>query len=958
MKISYFQVNIWVLRFCLKLIMCLFLCFILDVLNGQGIDTTTALVEKIIAFQIDQNEYSKEQPQYYLASVYLEKYNPLDSVFAGVDTASPEFILSQIIAHSRKGDLLDADQKWERLWQHQISDGPFRTLIYLEFAAHLVRKNHFNRADSVYRSILNSVDAIGIESRILKALTFEQKGLLEFLKSDYDSSVLYLDQAGAYWESWHDPHPWKVNYWNHYGQTLTAMGKYDDAEQALQKAIQTAENQNQGFVIPLADATSNLGNLYRLLGDFPKSLNHYKRAKEMYASLGLYIEYATVLNNMGIVYDELDSIPLAIDLLDESASIYEKRLGTGNQAYATLLNNLAGLLDYQEDYERAIEYYQKAIAAIAELSGKDNIYYTTMINNLALTFENTAQPEKAEPLYLEALSIREKVMGKQHPLYAELLYNTASLYSYFQPEKSIPLFKQSNELELRLMKYYYSNFDEATRINYLDDIQIAFEKYFALAVKTRDDSVKIDLTNFSIATKGLASTYSRDIRKQVFSTDKDVISLFNTWQLMRDSLARIMVMNTAERDTKNISVDQFIQSVDQLEKDWTRRTGYGNPSAMTYNQLVKTLEPNEIIIDIIHFENFSEGEWTDTILYYALIIDPNRTAPEIVKLCSEEYIRRILDQHGTGIQSQLDLLSNTLIIPILPYLTHKAIVHFAPSGILHRVPFTGLSIDDKFMIKGLQVYVHAHLRDFLPVELNPERAKSALLVGGLSFGESIKSLNAFAPLAGAEEEVRSVASKLSARDWKVLTFYEDKASRSAIIEAMQSSSYPILHFATHGFSYNYIDNPNQREASLRNRLITSTNPLLRTGLVLSDVNRYWNDPHLPNMDEAAILTAFDIANLQLASTDLVVLSSCESGQGDIHSKEGVFGLPRSFRLAGAKLVIYTLWRIDDKISNRFMQHFYSYFLRNGDARKAFRKAQIKMSRKYDPYYWSGFVLLS
>jgi len=88
-----------------------------------------------------------------------------------------------------------------------------------------------------------------------------------------------------------------------------------------------------------------------------------------------------------------------------------------------------------------------------------------------------------------------------------------------------------------------------------------------------------------------------------------------------------------------------------------------------------------------------------------------------------------------------------------------------------------------------------------------------------------------------------------------------------------------------------------------------------------------------------------------------VLSACETGLGDISSSQGVFGLQRAFKIAGAQKILMSLWNIPDEPTYEFMARFYTLIFETKNIDKAFRQTQIEFNKKYDPYYWASFVLL-
>jgi CHAT domain-containing protein len=134
--------------------------------------------------------------------------------------------------------------------------------------------------------------------------------------------------------------------------------------------------------------------------------------------------------------------------------------------------------------------------------------------------------------------------------------------------------------------------------------------------------------------------------------------------------------------------------------------------------------------------------------------------------------------------------------------------------------------------------------------------------------------------------------------------------------------------------------------------------MLLSGLIMSGGNAAWRGDKIPNGVLGGVLTANDIAKLDLSNTDLVVLSACKSGRGDITS-EGLYGLQRAFKKAGVNTLIMTLWSVDDTVTQEFMVAFYNSLVTNNwNKHKAFKAAKKKIRDTYpDPYHWAAFVML-
>ena len=173
-----------------------------------------------------------------------------------------------------------------------------------------------------------------------------------------------------------------------------------------------------------------------------------------------------------------------------------------------------------------------------------------------------------------------------------------------------------------------------------------------------------------------------------------------------------------------------------------------------------------------------------------------------------------------------------------------------------------------------------------------------------------------------------------------------------------ASSPAVLHVASHGF---FFPDPSVSPEipSTASVFQLADNPMIRSGLILAGGNQVWTGGQsLPGVEDG-ILTAYEISQLDLRNTALVVLSACETGLGDIKGNEGVYGLQRAFKIAGAKYLIMSLWQVPDRETMEFMTSFYKNWLEEKmTIPNAFRKTQREMrDRFFNPYSWAGFVLV-
>ena len=220
----------------------------------------------------------------------------------------------------------------------------------------------------------------------------------------------------------------------------------------------------------------------------------------------------------------------------------------------------------------------------------------------------------------------------------------------------------------------------------------------------------------------------------------------------------------------------------------------------------------------------------------------------------------------------------------------------------------------------------------------------------------------FNRLPGTLEEVNKISEIMVQKNVKVKKLVGVNANEESFKNLAQNSHPSIIHIATHGFNNNFDfateDINYQLQRSLNNFAFfyDSEYPLQRCGLLFAGSNNAWNEISIPESIDDGILTAEEISRLNLRNTQLVVLSACQTGKGQIIGNEGVYGLQRAFKLAGVRYIMMTLWDIPDITTIELMRMFYNTLLNGDNINNSFKKAQLWM-RKNDSINWAAFVLL-
>ena len=242
---------------------------------------------------------------------------------------------------------------------------------------------------------------------------------------------------------------------------------------------------------------------------------------------------------------------------------------------------------------------------------------------------------------------------------------------------------------------------------------------------------------------------------------------------------------------------------------------------------------------------------------------------------------------------------------------------------------------------------------FVKDHLPNGRGRNVLILPELA-GLSRYGFTHLPALPGTKIEADSVSQILQKKGWNVTEHLQADATEEAL---KKIHSPEVLHIATHGFFLADVSLKTETYNGMRADLLQQ-NPLLRSGLMLAGAASIARDSINYMDSDDGILTAAEAANLQLDKTGLVVLSACETGLGEQHNGQGVYGLQRAFLTAGAETVIMSLWVVDDFATQELMTSFYREWSSGKNKAEAFRLAQLQIRKKYpSPYYWAAFVMI-
>jgi CHAT domain-containing protein len=316
-------------------------------------------------------------------------------------------------------------------------------------------------------------------------------------------------------------------------------------------------------------------------------------------------------------------------------------------------------------------------------------------------------------------------------------------------------------------------------------------------------------------------------------------------------------------------------------------------------------------------------------------------------------------------------------------------VYFSPTGDLYKISFAGLPINDKQLLgdkyRLVQLNSTIALTDSSSVStINPN--DKLVLYGGIQYEADSASIRRavlssitnslakrtvpedilrtsspgdFLFLEQTEKEVNEIAKMGRTKKYEVVLANGINATEESLKALSGEQSPGILHIATHGFFFAdpYLGGKEIRKTG-RSPFQVSDNPLIRSGLALAGANNAWRRKPVTGVEDG-ILTAYEVSNMFLPATKLAVLSACETGLGDIQGSEGVYGLQRAFKMAGAENLVMSLWKVPDAESAEFMQEFYKNLFAGQGIHLAFYNAQNTLKNKYRnaPFKWAAWVLV-
>jgi CHAT domain-containing protein/Tfp pilus assembly protein PilF len=759
------------------------------------------------------------------------------------------------------------------------------------------------------------------------------------------------------------------------------QSRYSEAEPLYKRSLQIREKL-LGYDHPYTAVTAgNLGGLYERQGDYSAAEKLYVRALTSLEKTASpqHIDTGIVANNLASLYKQQRRDADAEKLYQRALQIFEMQLGSEHRHTAQVLSNLGGLRERQGDFPTAEQHYRRSLEIRRKALGDEHPDTAQSINNLALLLAADFKVTEAIPLLEQSLAIRQKTLGDQHPTTIGALENLAAYQEQQHDQQSIALF----ELARR-----------GVRKHVVRELPALSEPEQSLFLKANYE-------------RGLHQALSCAL---LHSDQQDVVEKSAGWLLNGKAvgLEALAQRNLAQRENAAETTPVEWVELEQLRAaipagavfvDIARFRRFDfeiRPGAATWLPphyaawIVPATDQGDV-----KFVDLGPADDIDMLVRQAreVLLQAPGEKGQIAATSEQDAVVRLTET----LQSAAD----TIWKPLAQHLGDSKELLLSPDGDLWLFPWAALPVGQKDEVGNTPLLVENHSlrlvvsgRDLTQKEV-VTAAQSSVILANPEFnqqtGEKEQSIKAIfkqipqpdddavrtfsaksllpdvPPLPNTEIEATSIQPQLETYTGQPVTVYKQRYALESVVKALRSPKVAV--FATHGFflPQQQIDSalqPDRFSSETRSPLLDLVgkpveNPLLRCGLLFCGCNQQG----VSVGPDDGILTGAEVTGIDLRGTELVLLSACETGLGDINQGEGVAGLRQAFQLAGAQAVVASLWQVSDRETTLLVNDFFHNLAAGQSKAEALRNAQLsriaKRRERYGaahPYYWAAFTL--
>ncbi|MBK6352042.1 MAG: CHAT domain-containing protein [Saprospiraceae bacterium] len=795
------------------------------------------------------------------------------------------------------------------------------------------------------------------------------------------------------------------------------LGQYQKAEKLSLESCNLFKNAFGVSNVNYLGSLINLGNFYHCIGDIERGRKQFVEAKNIFEQVlkdTLNDFYINCINNLSILcirngeYLEAESLIRQILLI-------KRNLGLENHvSYAAFEANLAEVLMKLKKFDGAEDLLLNGLKRQSDQLGTLHPDYLRTLNLLGQLEFYKENYVKSKEYLSNSIDLAGRIYGKAHPEYFFLLAKMMNLNRELKDFNSCDsIIKESSLFNNSILMNGLQFLSERELFLYCKKFEFLYNEIYSLALDKFISGLESEFGlinqicyNNTLINNGFILYAVRQIRN--WYRLQDIKSEIYERNL---ALTRRLSIEYAKPLHQQVIVESLETELEKSEKEMVQSFDKINLSTkrVDWKQIEKSLQSDEAAIEFVCF-NYITKHQSDSLIYAAFIVKPGFHYPAFVPLLNfnkileytngkeNENLLGYIHQRGVypSIVTQMEGLYDLIWKPLDTILQDVKTVYYSPSGILHRINLEAIPIDDKAILSDHYKLIRlGSTRSIAMADFtNVNSHNQVIMFGGINYNLDNSMINfdtvshdsivlqnhelsfsyiergikeraaEWRYLPGTEKEIKGISRIFKKFKFEIAKYSGDKASEEEFKNIGKYQASPrVLHIATHGFFF-----PDPKE-SLRSSISSlqkepvfkiSDHPMIRSGLIMAGGNYAWkNGKSNKEGREDGILTAFEISQMNLSNTELVVLSACETGLGDIQGNEGVYGLQRAFKIAGAKYLIMSLWQVPDKQTSLLMTTFYKKWLEEKmTIPDAFHAAQKELREiGLDPYQWAGFVLV-
>lgn len=857
-----------------------------------------------------------------------------------------------------------------------------------------------------YRQILS--DSESLKNGSFDAFKGVQSVMNDMFAGAYEHAIPQLENIIAKWPSSASPSG-RYLFIQALGTCYVNTGNLNAAENMYLNALAEMKRDKMENGPVYRRMCNALGGVYAELHNYQKTLDYCGEAKSLYEKyLDFGLDYIQCLSNCALAEDGLQRPLMAKELIDVALSHLRKiDADSVKTSMLSLYEQLSKYTNEKVDVKNASSLLNRAyniVPLITILSNASTIYFNSGFvddaikamkecvalmeaNNepYSLAYNNLACLYLSQNKVKEALPYFQKSMANSKTLYesTEIGFNYALALWLDKSPKSNDIAISTAALLKKNIQDCFAFLSEEERMKFYETFDYYLPFLNFILWDNKDQSEYGTIYDNILLSKGLLLKTTNRIKEAIMTSgNEQAVSTYNRMIELRQKLANTTDVNIQSELNKEI---------EELDKKLTRTVSfYGSfthSSQIRWKDVQSHLGASDVAIE---FYNIPLINRKDSIQktdgqprYCAVVLRKGYESPHIVPLCTEAE----LDSVDSEDYYTTDYIYTKIWKPLAGELQGVKNIYFSADRRLYNIAIEYVKGPDDKTINDLYNIYRLTSTSEIAESHTPTTFKKVVLYGGLKYdlttGELLSQTEKYSTkgyiatrsfnlknlrygvhyLPGTFTEIEKIDTILSDKGISCKKYSGAEGTEESF-RALSGKDINILHLATHGFFWSDDDIKSRNYVSFLQRgLSRSQNKedlaLLRSGLFFSGANISLKGESLPNNIEDGVLTAGEVSTLSLGNVDLVVMSACESGLGE-SDFDGVFGLQRGFKLAGAKSLLMSLWKVDDTATKMLMVEFYRNLISGCSKVDALRKAQhyVKQKAGYeDPEYWAGFILL-